>query len=429
MVIINNQSKKKFNTYRWLVWWILILAYLIVFFHRMALGVVRENLTDTFHITSATFGYLGSTYFYAYLFMQIPSGILADTLGARKTVTIGTFLAALGSILFGIGPTIHYVFLGRLMVGLGVSVVLISILKVLSQWFEEERFATMSGMTTFMGNLGGALAQTPLALAVGYFTWRTTFIGIGIISMFIAFLCYAVVRNTPDDKGFSAVYSYSKHPPIRTASLKESLVEILLNPYTWPPFFVFAGVFGSYLTLTGTWGQSYLINLYGFSPSEAPNYLVVMVVAHAIGCMAAGKISDGLKRRKLPMMVFCSINAISWGVFLFINQGKPPIGLLYPLYFMMGFSSAGVVLGWACAKELNHPSSTGLSTSIVNMGGFFGAALLPPMLGRVLDKYGTTLQTNLLYQRAFLYCFIAVIIGTLSTFFIKETYCKNQHHP
>ncbi|MCC5909975.1 MAG: MFS transporter [Clostridiaceae bacterium] len=110
----------------------------------MALGVVRDELIKEFHITSTTFGYLGSTYFYVYMMMQIPSGILADTLGARKTVASGTILAAVGSMIFGLAPSIGYVFLGRLLVGLGVSVVLICILKILSQWFMIKEFATMA---------------------------------------------------------------------------------------------------------------------------------------------------------------------------------------------------------------------------------------------------------------------------------------------
>ncbi|MDW7672127.1 MAG: MFS transporter, partial [Bacillota bacterium] len=194
-------ENRKSAGYRWVVWSVLILAYLVVFFHRLALGVVREDLTLAFGISATTFGNLGATYFYAYTLMQIPSGILADSLGARKTVTYGTLLAAGGSMLFGMSPTIGWAFAGRLLVGIGVSVVLIAILKILSQWFPEDQFATMSGLTAFMGNVGGMMAQTPLALMLVCFTWRATFAGIGIVSVIIALLCYVLVRNTPQEMG------------------------------------------------------------------------------------------------------------------------------------------------------------------------------------------------------------------------------------
>ncbi|SHH89689.1 Major Facilitator Superfamily protein, partial [Caloranaerobacter azorensis DSM 13643] len=88
-----NTERNRLYTYRWYIWGILALAYVIVFFHRVAAGVVRQDLIKAFNITDVEFGNLGSMYFYAYMIMQIPSGILADTLGARKTVSIGTLLA------------------------------------------------------------------------------------------------------------------------------------------------------------------------------------------------------------------------------------------------------------------------------------------------------------------------------------------------
>lgn len=85
------------------------------------------------------------------MFMQIPVGFLVDSLGARKSVTIGTVFAAIGSIIFGLAGTVFLAFLGRVLVGLGVSVVFISILKILSTWFKESEFRTMSGITSFIG--------------------------------------------------------------------------------------------------------------------------------------------------------------------------------------------------------------------------------------------------------------------------------------
>ena len=196
---------KKLMKYRWVVWGILALAYVIVFFHRLAAGVVKDDLMGEFNITSVTFANLGATYFYAYMIMQIPSGILADTLGARKTVTIGTLVAGIGSIIFGCAPSIVLAFFGRLLVGLGVSVVFISLLKIQSMWFKESEFGTMSGITSFVGNMGGVMAQTPLALLVGAISWRYSFVVIGLITILIASMAYILIRNTPIEMGLPSI--------------------------------------------------------------------------------------------------------------------------------------------------------------------------------------------------------------------------------
>ena len=430
MPIDVNPAAVRPSGYRWVVWGILITAYLVVFFHRLALGVVREDLTRAFEISATTFGNLGATYFYAYLVMQIPSGILADSLGAKKTVTGGMVLAGIGSILFGIAPSIQWAFAGRLLVGIGVSVVFIAILKVLSQWFPEDQFATMTGITSFMGNLGGMLGQTPLALMVVLFTWRSTFAGIGVFSLLVAFLCYVLVWNTPQEKGLPPVFQphASEQNNRKPPTLREGLYLAVTNRYTWPGFFVFLGIFGGYVSMTGSWGNSFLQDVYGMTSASAANHLVIMILGHALGAMAVGKFSDWMKRRRRPMLLFVGTCTAAWIVLLFWNGGQPPVAVLPPLFFIMGFSSAAVVLTWSCSKDVNDPALAGIATSIVNTGGFVGAALLPVILGFVIDRYSGTLSVTALYQRAYFFCLLAVVGSLTASFFIKETHCKNIFH-
>lgn len=416
----------KLKKHRWLVWGILSLAYIIVFFHRLAVGVVKDDLVTSFNISSTTFANLGAAYFYAYMLMQIPSGILADTLGARMTVTIGTILAGIGSILFGFAPNIGMAFAGRLIVGIGVSVVFISILKVQTEWFYESEFGTMSGLTSFVGNIGGILAQTPLVLLVAALTWRKTFMMIGIISIIVAVLCYLIVKNKPSDIGLPSIAELEgRSIKKEKINIIKALLNVCKNPRTWPGFVVFAGFFGAYVSITGTWGISFLKDVYGMSKVTAGNYMMAAVIGLSLGSLLIGKISDKMKKRKTPMIMFGTIYLISWIVLLFVNGGKPPVQILGVLFFVMGFSCPAFVLGWACGKEVNDPKYAGISTSIVNIGGFVGAAIIPLIPGKIMDRFGGSLEPVKLYNKAFLYCFIAVCVGYVFLFLIKETECKN----
>ena len=72
--------------------------------------------------------------------MQVPSGVLADTLGPRKVLVAGGFVAAVGSILFASAQSLAMAAIGRTLVGLGVSVAFICVMKLNANWFEERRF-------------------------------------------------------------------------------------------------------------------------------------------------------------------------------------------------------------------------------------------------------------------------------------------------
>ena len=131
----HDSGLRKLLIYRWMIWGILIMNFVVVHFQRMVIGVVREDLVWEFNVSAVTFANIGSVYFYIYMLMQIPSGLLADSLGPRRTITAGMVFAGLGSIIFGLAPSVFWVFAGRALVGFGVSVVFASILKTISQWF------------------------------------------------------------------------------------------------------------------------------------------------------------------------------------------------------------------------------------------------------------------------------------------------------
>lgn len=403
---------------RWVIWSILALGYIIVFFHRVAVGVVRQELMESFNITDIQFGNLGAMYFYAYMIMQIPSGLLADTQGARKTVTFGTLFAGIGSILFGFSTNIAMAYIGRLIVGLGVSVVFIAILKFLSQWFREDEFGRMSGLTSFIGNGGSLLAQYPLVLMVSFAGWQYSFILIGFITIGISALSYILVRNKPEDIGL---------PPISESRVKSgvpignSIKGVFSNPYTWPPLLIFGGMFGSFISLIGTWGVPYFIDTYGITKGQASIYTMVGTLGLMIGGLIAGTISDKIGRRKSPLMAFSTLYFITWLIFLFVRPGAMGAYSMYLLFFVMGLSCSGFVLTWAIGKEVNDPAYAGISTGTVNMGGFLFAAIIQPLIGYFLKETYTITS----YNRAFLVCLVAAGISLVFILFIKETNCKN----
>lgn len=93
-------------------------------------------------------------YLYAYIVMQIPTGILLDYLGPKKTIIADCIVAAFSSVMFSLSVNIPMAYLSRLLVGLGVSVVFLCILQIQANWFPAEKFAAMSGLTSFMGSMG-----------------------------------------------------------------------------------------------------------------------------------------------------------------------------------------------------------------------------------------------------------------------------------
>lgn len=155
---------------------VVIAAYVLSFFHRFAPAGIATELAAAFHTSAASLGTLAATYFYVYTLMQLPTGILADTVGPRRIIVAGGFVAAAGSLLFALAPSLEVALAGRTLTGLGVSVTFIAMLKLFALWYDERRFASLVGLGMFVGNLGSVLAGTPLTALAQLTGWRGVFV-------------------------------------------------------------------------------------------------------------------------------------------------------------------------------------------------------------------------------------------------------------
>jgi len=417
------QNEQEVSPYRWVVWGILVSIYLIVFFHRLSVGVITGDLDKSFGMNATQIANLGAMYFYAYTVMQIPTGILVDHLGPKKTAIAGCIVAAFGSIIFALSINIPMAYLGRLLVGLGVSVIFLCVLKIQSNWFPAEKFASMSGLTTFIGSMGGLLAQTPLVLVVGLIGWRNAFLSMGIITILLSVLVIRFVKNTPSEIGLPEV----NPEPVQTLEERQSILsqlsEIVRNTKIWGPAFVFGGINGGFMLFTGTFGVSYITVVYDLSKTSAANLVSIALLASGIACLLVGRISDKLKRRKLPMIVISAIAVLAWGVLVFL---KPPVWLMVISILLIGSTSSVGVVCWSLGKEVSNSKLSGMAMSIVNGCGFIFAALLMVMCGKLIDiNIANGLSPDVAYPKAFIVAVVSSVISLIFALLSTESRCKN----
>lgn len=392
-------------------------AYLLSFFHRVAPAAIAGDLQSSFAIGGAQLGTLAATYFYVYTVMQVPTGVLSDTLGPRRILFWGGLVAGLGAILFGLAPSFEVAFAGRTLVGLGVSVAFIAMLKLIALGFDDRRFASITGLCMLIGNLGSILAGAPLAWATQAAGWRPVFVVVGVLSLLMAFAARAWVLDTPAGK------------VDRTAWLT-GLLTVMRNRATWPGFFANAGLAGAFFAFAGLWAVPYFTQIHGMSRAEASSHVSIYFVGFAIGSMLWGNVSDRIGRRKPVMLAVSGFHALGWGIWL---SGAAQAGwMTYSLCAAMGLATAGLTLSWAAAKEVNPPLLSGMATSVVNVGVFFGPAILQPAVGWLMERTwdgrveaGVRIYSAADWQNGLLLMTASAVAGWVAVLFVKETRCRN----
>ncbi len=160
------------------MWTILLLGYLLTFFHPLSTAILQPYLIDEFSINAIEVTSIASMYFYCYLFMQIPTGLLVDKYGVRIVSSIGLLCAGFGSLCFAIAWNTPMLYIGKALIGLGVAPLFVCIIKFQIAWIKPSLMTTMTGLACFLATLGGMLAQSPLAFVIEQIGWRTTFYAI-----------------------------------------------------------------------------------------------------------------------------------------------------------------------------------------------------------------------------------------------------------
>jgi MFS family permease len=387
-------------------------AFFLSFFHRIAPAAIAEDLSAAFDVRGAALGALAATYFYVYAVMQIPSGVLADRLGPRKVLAAGSLIAGVGSIAFAAAESIGAAALGRTLVGLGVSVAFICLLKINANWFEERRFATATGIANLAGIAGALASAAPLAWLVTIVSWRGVFGFVGIASLVLAAVTLWRLRDAPGEYALRLK---------REEHWSRELAIVARNRATWPAFWVNFGLSGVNMSFVGLWAVPFLIHTYGISTVTASNHTTLMLAGYASATAVLGWLSDRLQRRRSIMLASAALYLLCWLAWI----AGVPQGWTYALALFMGIVLSGFSLSWACAKEVNAPPLAGMATSIANLGGFVAAGILQPLVGWVLDVTKSASHPVGDFTAALVVFALFTCVGVIGALFITETHCRN----
>jgi len=392
-------------------------SFVLSFFHRTAPASIAGELTRAFAIPRAVLGTLAATYFYVYTLLQIPVGVLADTVGPRRLLSVGSLVAGAGSLAFALAPTWEVAAAGRTLVGVGVSVAFIAVLKVNAVWFPANRFATLNGTTMLAGNLGAVVAGAPLAWAVTLTSWRAIFVGLAALSAVLGVATWLLVRDRPEDLGFPAV-NRAAGGAGAPVGWRRALRAVLANPATWPGFFVNLGIAGSYLAFAGLWAGPFLIEVHGMSPVAAAQHASALLLGVAVGSLLVGMVSDRLGSRTGPMRGYALLLALTW--LPWVLGARWPMAATLAWFGLQGLLIPGFTLTWAVAKEVNRPEHSGIATSVVNVGVFVGTGLLQPLAGWLLDRGRAAGDAAGGWSRAILLLAGATAFGAACTLLVRE---------
>lgn len=426
---MEGQDTQAYRRYRALLFLIIGACYLVVFFHRNAVGVVAVDMMADLGVGAGIMGLLSAGYFYPYALMQLPTGILSDTWGARKTAASFMLIAAVGSLVFGASNASSGVLVGRVLVGVGVSTIYVCALKLIADWYHGTEFATMNSLLVSVGGLGLMVSTVPLAWLSNLYGWRTPFVATAVVTLALIAVVWVYVKDTPDEHraGIGGIV----RTPVTWNTMKASVRTILGARAFWPANIWLMSSFSLYIAFGGLWGGPYLMHVYGMSKVEASTVLLMISLSMIFGSPLIGLLSDKVFKCRKRVMVASSAGLVAVLAVFAAFSSSLPVPALYALTLLFGFFAVGAMpVGYASIKDLFPLGMAGTATGIANFFPFMMGGILQTVMGFVLERGGDVdgVYASAAYQHVFFLMVAFAVLAFACSLMVTETsvHCRTR---
>jgi len=295
--------------------------------------------------------------------------------------------------------------------------VFVASLKVFTYWFHGREYARVSGMFLAVGGIGWLMAASPLAILSKWLGWRAVFISIGIATLALTAITYAVVRDRPQEGPAAGEPTPEKAGGRNT--LGRNVRRVLAEKYFWPLAlwnFTNGGILFGFF---GLWAGPYLMEGRGFPKTLAGNILSVVSLSMIFGSPALGYITDKVVKSRKATLLCSSVTHLFCWILLLLFHRSIPSSAFYPLFFVMGITSCAIpVVLLTATRELFPREIAGAGQGIMNLFPFAGSMAFQPILGLILDRT-RTVEGRYVYENAFWFLLIACAVGIASLLFMK----------
>lgn len=431
MSVTNN---KNYLLYAWLICGVGALFYSYEYFLRILPSVMESSLRDHFALSATGFGFLSAFYYYAYVPMQLPAGVLMDRFGPRCLLPIACVICVAASFLFANTNLFHYAAVGRFFIGLGSAFGFVGVLKLATIWLPEDKLALAAGSASALGGLSASLGDVLFGKMVHSIGWQETIEWSAFAGIALTFILWFGVRDKKSEQESSGTIH----------NFKRSLLDLFLilrNPQIWVN-----GMYGCLVYLPTTvfaelWGIPYLTHAHGLSHSAAEFCNSLLFLGFTLGAPLNGYISDRLKRRKLPMLSGALGAAIVISIIIYVPGLNVMTLNILMVFLGLLYSSQSIV--FAVGRELSPTEAAGTAIAATNMIVMLGAMFVQPMVGKLLDlsqlwhrspaaleetgmNIHDLVHTAADYRLALTVIPIGIICAAVLTFFLRETYASTE---
>ncbi len=410
-------------------WVFLGLMYGFFYMGRYNFSAVSAYLAQTFGWTNAQLGTVISAGTIVYAFSVFMNGPLADKIGGKRAILIGSLGSAVFNLLFGFG----YLMLSKSAVwtpdnktlispavleyGLSAAAAInvfaiiwglnhyfqsfgaLSIVKINAHWFHVTERGSFAGIFGIMIQGGRTLAFSIGPILLALLPWQYVFWVPATALAILFVLNKALVENSPADAGLGEFDTgdQTKEEAAAPATLRFVLRKVFASRAAWT-IAMASMMIGFVRNSVDHWWAKYFSNVYHIDPRELGSFLpyqiasVGMPIAAICGGLIAGNLSDRVfGARRAPVIAFAFIGQAVCLAILGLADNYAPspwISMTMLVLVSMCIQGAHSMVGGAASMDFGGRKAVATAAGLFDGAQYLAGSIVGIGMGKLLDGYG-----------------------------------------
>lgn len=415
-------ASRTFTKVKWKILPLLIVCYVLALIDRNVIGFARLGFMHDLGFSEVEYGIGAGIFFLGYLFFEIPSNLMLQRIGFRKTVLRIMVLWGIACVCFSLMNSQAAFYIFRFLLGAAEAGFFPGVLLYITFWVPRHRRASVTAM--FMaslpvaGMLGAPFAGSVMQHMDGLFGlkgWQLLFIVAGVPACLMGLVAYLYLDNSPAEaKWLSAdekrvvldeLAQDAADSPARHHSLLDALKDRRVYVLAFTALAVTSGAIAAAFWIPTIIKKTGITDLFHVGLLSALPFLVGIIVQYCVG-----RHSDKVMERRWHVAICLVVSAIGW---LLLALVQPSTGVSVVLLIV----ATSAVLGatgpfWTLPGSLLTGKAAAGAIALVTTLAGIGNVFIPMVVGLLIDATGSMAAPQVAYGLLTLAGAAAIVLGT-----------------
>lgn len=377
---------------------LICVMYFITYIDRTNISVAGTTIAKDLHLSKTELGLIFSAFSVPYALLQMPGGLIGDTLGPRLGLAVIGVVWAGATIATGMCRNLFSFLIARFALGFGEGGAFPTATRAMANWMPPTERGLAQGVVHSAARLGGAVTPPIVVAIILLWGWRYSFFILGAVSLVWVIAFALLFRNDP---GRDRRVSGAEREEIgETARIPRQRVPWLALLSRMWPVTLCDFCYGWALWVFLTWLPSYLQDVRGFPLASLALFAALPLAAGVVGDTVGGVVSDrvlartgDIRRARGTQLAICLVlSTVCIVPAALVSSPILSVVLLSLSFFFLELNNAVL---WSLPMDIAS-AHAGTASGMMNTGFGIAGIISPSIFGWLIDTTGGAWQVPFL---------------------------------